>query len=483
MRRIMQYMLALLLLAVVTDARSQRTNPAGQLRIKNVYIERADGRLKITGDMSADVASFNSQMMLRVTPVLVNGLDSLKFDEVVLVGRKRAKAFARKSAFDDRNNPAVTGEVIKMGRNMTTWSYPITLSTEFRDWLHDAKLILHEDVSGCARWEGERTDHEVGRPLLNRPAYQLAYIDPPVEEVKQRSETYSAYINFVVSKYDLLPNFRDNARVLAEVDEILTELRDDPNLTITELTITGYASPEGGYNFNIKLSENRAKSFVNYLRDKYNGQIPADMMKVSWKGEDWDGLRKQIEESDLEDKAAILEILDEPDNAARKNKLKQLNGGRTYAGLLKNLYPILRRNDYTVAYVSKAFNLEEARQVIKTKPQHLSLNEMYLVANSYPKDSPEFKETMDVVARFYPDNEIVRLNEAVAWVENGAYDRAIPQLLQIEQPEAWNALGIAYYYTGDFERSQQFFRKAADAGLDAAAKNAEAYRNSMTNRF
>lgn len=56
--------------------------------------------------------------------------------------------------------------------------------------------------------------------------------------------------------------------------------------------------------------------------------------------------------------------------------------------------------------------MEEARKIIKTNPKLLSLNEMYMVAQSYPSGSKDFKEVFDISARLYPDNELSILNSA-----------------------------------------------------------------------
>lgn len=113
------------------------------------------------------------------------------------------------------------------------------------------------------------------------------------------------------------------------------------------------------------------------------------------------------------------------DFATRKNRLQALNGGTTYRMLLRDYYPPLRRNEYTISYVARAFQCRRGEQLIKTKPQYLSLNEMFLVANTYPKDSGEFKEVFDIAARIYPDDPVARLNTAALELENGAIDAAI----------------------------------------------------------
>ncbi|WP_419032931.1 tetratricopeptide repeat protein, partial [Dysgonomonas gadei] len=128
-----------------------------------------------------------------------------------------------------------------------------------------------------------------------------------------------------------------------------------------------------------------------------------------------------------------------------------------------NYYPALRRTEYSIAYVVRAFNVEEARQVIKKNPKLLSLNEMYLVAESYPSDSKEFREVFDIAVRLYPDSEIAIMNSAAADIESKNLDAAIERLKKIEdKPQSWNNLGVAYILKGDSEKAVDYFRKSAD---------------------
>ena len=58
------------------------------------------------------------------------------------------------------------------------------------------------------------------------------------------------------------------------------------------------------------------------------------------------------------------------------------------------------------------FKVDEGKEIIKTQPQYLSLNEMYLVANSYPKGGDDFIKVFDIAVRMYPDDEVANLNAA-----------------------------------------------------------------------
>lgn len=453
--------------AQVTDKRVVRAEQA--------QATKEGDRVVINMNLNLRNLDLGSQEMIVVTPV-VRSKDNVHvhtFQPVVITGSTRDKALQRAI---NLNNYKFDQEPRLVMRHQKEANpvLPLNLTLLYQEWLRDAALYLDETVIGCACDSLLQASYPGLIPLLPPvfvPDYQLSYITPPVEEVKQRSETYSAHLNFVVNKYDILRNFKDNARVLDEVDKIINEIRNDKDLTITDFTITGYASPEGNFQSNMKLSENRARSFVSYLVDRYN--IPSNTIVTNWKGEDWDGLRKIVEGLNISDKNEVLTVLDESDVMTRKNKLKQLSGGQTYRMLLRDYYPQLRRNDYTISYVARNFSVDEAKELIKTKPQHLSQNEMFLVANTYPKDSESFKDIFDIAVRIYPDNPVAQTNAAALEIERGAYDNAIKRLENMQTPEAWNNLGVAYVMKKDYERAREYFDWAASAGSEAASINRE----------
>lgn len=481
MKKTILYLSIALVWVVSQAAFAQHACAAERIKAKNISIQRVDNILNVDFDLCVEANRFDPQLMLTVTPAIVNGADTVSFDPVLFMGGKRMKSLERQRVFDELVDQAQSNTKMRR-RSDSDIVQAVSLSVPFEEWMSSGKLVLLEDACGCARWEGYHAETTPEGPLLHTPSFALSYAEVPAEGVKQRSETHNAFINFELAKHKLLPNYKNNARVLEEVDAVVTELHNDPYLTITELKVTGYASPEGVYEFNIKLSENRAATFVAYLEKKYEGRIPSDLMKVSWKGEDWDGLLRKVEESDMAAKNEVLDILREPDNAIRKRKLKQLNGGRTYAGMLASMYPVLRRSDYTVTYITKQFELHEAREVIKTRPQLLSLNEMCRVADSYPKDSREYRETMDIISSHYPNDAIVQLNEALWRVENNDCDDDVVRILQAsDSPEAMNALGMVYYRRGDYTEAANSFARAARSGLPAAIRNANELERSMSN--
>lgn len=471
MKRIVYIFIILSFLAHM-GVQAQNAGPAA-ITFDNVQTKKVGNNLVMNFTVNLNNLKIGLQHMIILTPVLQSNDQHIffNFNPVVITGRKRMKALEREMDLSGFQFPQEPTVIFRRHNNQPEF-IPMELSLPYEPWMRNASLLVNENLSGCANCE--IADNVFGLsprvlPPVVAPTFELSYVTPPAEPVKQRNETHSAYLNFEVGKSVLLRDFKNNAAVLSEVNKIVNEVRNDKDLKFTEFNVVGYASPEGNFNFNMKLSEARAKAFVAYMKDKEN--MDPSMMKVSWMGEDWSGLRKEISESSLADRSQILDILDIPDIAQRKSKLHALNGGRTYKMLLADYYPALRRIDYTLSYIARPFDVNEAKTVIKNKPQYLSLNEMFVVANSYPKGSPEFKEVFDIAVRMYPTDPIAQLNTGALEVETGALDAAIARLQSINLPEAWNDLGVAYVKKQDYQKAMDYFTKASNAGLKAATQN------------
>ena len=83
-----------------------------------------------------------------------------------------------------------------------------------------------------------------------------------------------------------------------------------------------------------------------------------------------------------------------------------------YRSMLKEIYPGLRKVNCKIDYTVVNFDVEQGRIIIRENPKYLSLNEMYQVANSYPKGSKDFVNVFDIAVRMYPTDQVANLNAA-----------------------------------------------------------------------
>lgn len=449
----------------------------GKIKYNQLEVKKQNKQLTIKFQIDLSSVELSNQRIIELTPVLKEqGGNELHFNPYYVSGRTREKVIERNGRLKDLE----TGNFV-VRKNGKDQKIPVTLTLPFQDWMYASDLYFEEKIQGCAQCELGEDDYLVSKNIVPAkfiPVYELQHVRPEVEIPKRRSETFNALLSFKVGKFDLNRDFQNNATILNEVDKIVREINNDKNLSVEEMAVTGYASPEGNYNNNYLLSEKRTHSFVDYLVN--NHHIDKSIIQADWKGEDWEGLKKSIINSSLADRDMVVRIIDSyPDVNQRKKQLQSLNGGSTYRILLNDYYPSLRRTEYRFSYIARQFDVEEAKEVIKTKPQYLSLNEMFLVAQTYEKGSDEFNHIFDVAVRLFPDNEVANLNAAVQEINNGSIDKAISRLRNIQTNEAWNNLGVAYAKNEQYGLAQECFNKAVQAGNGVARRNLEQLKRLM----
>ena len=301
-----------------------------------------------------------------------------------------------------------------------------------------------------------------------------SYIQPKAEVVKARSEQYEAHLDFPVGKSVILPDFMNNQTELRNIREMFNKVQNDKKLTITGVYIEGFASPEGPLKLNEQLSKSRAEALKKYL--SVQEQIPANLYNVSFGGENWEGLVKALETSDMKEKTEFLNIIrNTSDIARRKEEIKRVGGGAPYRTMLKELYPALRKVNCRIDYTIAHFKVDEGKEIIKTQPRYLSLNEMYLVANSYPKGSDDFIKVFDIAVRMYPDDEVANLNAAAVALSKKDLPDARKYLDKSNKQTAEyaNNNGIYYLLSGNKDQAIVEFTKAARDGNEAARYNLE----------
>ena len=136
-----------------------------------------------------------------------------------------------------------------------------------------------------------------------------------------------------VARLDNYPKFNVAALELARVLE-------DPDKELLQVWVCGSASPEGLWQYNVDLSQERTDAAVNYLKAVLD--IPEDKIHAESLNEDWDRLAELVEASDLQYKEMVLHIIRTKTWGDRKRALQQIDGGRVWKILEKDFFPKLR---------------------------------------------------------------------------------------------------------------------------------------------
>ena len=397
MKRLPIYLAALLLAPTASQAQTTDTRLAADaIKVENMKVEKSNSNLMVDLDLNMSELDLRSNARLVFTPMVKdkNGSNQVLMPQILVSGRKSDISY-RRSGHKDYADDAVAVR----RKNNTEQTVHYTAVVPYQDWMRNSDVVIAEDLCGCNEIEEQNT-HIVKR--LRQP--NMPYLRPAAEAQKQRSEQGRAFIDFPVDRVELHPNYRKNPTELQKIIETINLVKNDKNTTITNIDIHGYASPESPYEHNAYLAENRAKTLREYVSNLV--QLPGDKFTVSSTPEDWEGLREAVAASNLEHKQAILELIDDggldPDVKEQRIKSKY---PADYRFMLSTYYPALRHSDYVVSYTVKPFSVEEAKEVLKTKPQQLSLEEMFMVAQTYEPGSKEFNDVMETAVRLYPQDQ------------------------------------------------------------------------------
>lgn len=93
-------------------------------------------------------------------------------------------------------------------------------------------------------------------------------VQPKEEVVKHRSEVRMARLQYRQDGDVVLPNYKTNREELDKVQASVDAVKENADLTITGIYVTGYASPEATVRYNLDLSKRRAQKFVAYVRSR-----------------------------------------------------------------------------------------------------------------------------------------------------------------------------------------------------------------------
>lgn len=459
-------MMMVVLMLAGNAAAEQQGVAGGQVRVENKQFRKVGDKVKVAMDIRLDDLKLKSNRGMMLVPMMVNGEDTLRMQAVEVLGRKRY-------IYWQRNGATMTENPLVVERRHNGEQQTVAYKTEvsYEDWMTNSSLVMAEDNCGCTQsLLGNALTSDGGEALLGPWKCAYAYVEPDPEPVKERHESGVARLNFHLDKYDIVPSLGNNRAELDSIRRTIDKVRDDADVTITSIELHGYASPDGNYYHNADLARNRIRALYLYLRDMYN--LPDGLYRNNTTPEDWEGAIAQARKSDLIKKDEVLRIMESEMHPDQKEAQLRLKTPADYRFLVDNVFPGLRRTEYTVNYDVRNFNLEEARKLINTRPQKLSLKEMYVVANSYERGSEEYKHAYDVAVAMFPNDETANVNAAYVALDGGDLGRAERYLKRAgNTPQAENARGALEVLRGNFDKARPHFQKAADAGLQEAVEN------------
>lgn len=435
MRKIVSTLL-LSLLAVSVFAQKD-----GKVTISNLSIKKTDNTVQVSFD--AMIPKLASDYQLRLTPVLFNDSQSKSLLPIVVMGKKKATINRRHNKSVDEGNNWVAGKEKMV--------IPYKLSIPYEPWMNTLSLNIDRTIQGCCEEIPLASYNTVSDQLMHydiEPTFNAATVRPKLSELQKFDQTapflypaidydrryeifeqqreQGALIVYFQQGYSSIdPTYKSNRKTLAQVNKVLDLIEADPNASLKKIVIVGLASPEGSLAKNDILAEKRASSLKYFIGERVKHD--PNLFELINGSEDWDGLKKLVENSRMPDRWQVLEIIENYSvTGGREHHLMNLKGGRPYFYMMDHFFPQLRNAGYVQIYYEST-----------------------------------------------PDVDAEKINSAIEMIGKKQYDTALPLLLSVKgDKQLENMIGVCYMMTGDYAQATTYFEQVISKGNGDAAEAA-----------
>ncbi len=462
----MKHLLLSLGLLAAGSAYAQTVSP---LHITDLNIQREGEKLMVKMTFNPKEYKLGLNQQTVVTPVLVSA------DETKSVSMPSFAIAGKNNYYHTLRNEGeeVAASLYRSGKgDKVTYEYVL----DWEPWMERSQFDYVYATKGCCGLPSKPEENIPAAELDFTPKIYEAdfeYVVPVATDVKVFNLEGQAFINFPVNKTEIYPDYMTNPVELRKILDTIDAVKENTDATVKHIKLTGYASPEGPYANNVRLAKGRTEALKEYVRKQYT--FPANIFETASVPEDWAGLKASLTDGKaavLDDAKEIVAFIDLNTPIESRNDELRKKFPTSYNWLLKNVYPSLRHTDYVITYEVKRYtDVEEIKQVMRTRPQNLSLNELFLAAQTYEPGSPDYNEVFEIAVRTYPEDPTANLNAANTAISKGDFAAAEKYLSRTgNTPESEYARGIMAAKQKDYDKALGHFQKAQQGGLTKAGE-------------
>ena len=457
-------------LILACESAFSRTLPDSSLCVTSSKLLKMDDNL---------VASIEIEISRHIRPnesvKLILRLDDgeghhAEFPPIYMNGRNQHLAFLREA----RKHKEEYVILKRDNRHKQTIHY--LRAIPFAMWMKQAVLSLTEEACGCGVYRRKGTTQLARLHELPQREPILAFVTPQMEKRKIREESGSAFLDFPLNKTEIYPDYRNNSVELDKIKKSIDLIQNDSNVTITRIIIHGYASPEGPFNKNDRLARERTHTLKNHVMQIY--ALQDSLFSIGHTAEDWNGFIHLLQtDTTLVDRDALLRIAESRLSPDRKEEKMRKRYPKSFAFILEQWFAGLRHSDYTIRYTVRPFTIEQAKEVYRTNPKNLSIDEMFRIAQTYSPESEEYKDLFMTAVQLNPNDPVANLNAACIALARRDADSAEPYLEKaFDCAEKILATGVWYMLKGEYKEAEAWLLEAEDEGLKEATENLKQIR-------
>ena len=280
--------------------------------------------------------------------------------------------------------------------------------------------------------------------------------------VKQEQE---ANIKFLIGQAQLRKSELQNNSVQEFVRLLKDIAAKQETLRLDNVEVTGFASPDGGYDINDRLASNRRAVAQKYVDEQMKKSGASASVDTKYTAEDWDGFQQLVAASNIQDKDVILRVLSMyQDPEEREAQIRNISSA--FRELADGILPQLRRSRLIANYEVVGRSDDQIKQQLQSDASKLSVEEMLYAGTLYADNAEKAKEAYTKATQVYPNDARAYNNLARLAYAKGDYAEAmqmVEKALKVNPSlaEANANLGMLSLLNGDLSSAETLIAKAA----------------------
>lgn len=414
------------------------------------------GMVDLKIDVTFPAKYFNKKVAIEATPVL-----RFKGGE---------KAYEMK---------AIQGEKVQGNAEVIPYETGKTVSYTSRIPYEDAMRLsdLEIDITGSKGAKTAKFDpRKIGDGVIatetlvvNAPATSVGE-DKFQRIIKQQEE---AAIYYLINSANIRSK-EMTSEEMKKLEAYIKEAATKENMNLNGIDVRSYASPDGAYDFNEKLANQREKNSSAFLKKQMKkGKVEQykdeNFFKDFVVAEDWDGFKKAMEESNIQDKELILRVLSmHSDPEVREREIRNI--ASAFAVVADQILPKLRRSLFVVNTELIGKSDDELKALAKSNPSDLNVEELLYSATLFDNNNDKLAIYEACMRQFpndwrgFNDAGMIQFEMGNIAAAQANFNKA--NSMSANNPVVQNNLGTVALKNGDLKQAEVYFGAATGAGQE-----------------
>jgi len=419
--------------------------------------------------------------MILLRPVTIYNTSQKKGDAVVRSGNLPASGMERelKLISGQVNNVVVVEDIVPREE----WMNKCTISILTSEWEWKDRCQIDRLVNVAKATFPDRISFRC----------ELSPVEPDENTSRTMECSFPLYLEYNQEGQSIIPSMGENNSALMLFCSNITSLLDDPSVTLHDIRIDCWTSPDGYTDRNDKITEGRISSLRQYL--SASGVRHLDSAGFTPCGEDWNGMTHWLKKTYYWHPASLDTLFG---NHTDRDRIKAILKDRhpdIYADLKEYCFPELDCFVCTIRYEVEPFTSDsQIWEAFNKDIRLLYPHDFWVIARRFPYDTDFWRNILLSSAERFPQDIYANINAAVTLVRMGKYNEAsqyISKCLSFDliDPRAEGYLqylqGIWQMYAGDPYYGISFLEKFKGRGgyMESAYESALRVIRSLNNNI